>query len=183
MKVKEIAITVAVAVLFSALILVAVDAFYSMPEYSSYCDNSIRPLTTRCLTDTTKEEMDCYDSGGTPTYTYNESGCQVYESCSQCNNNYNSAVDSYRFNLFLILGIIGLAAIIFGVYYNIEFIGSGFMFSGIFLLLYATAQGFSTFTKYVRVFVVLLELCIVLWIAFKKVLPKETAHKKGRAGN
>ena len=58
-----------------------------------------------------------------------------------------------------------------GVYYRPEFLGSGFMFSGIILMFYGTVQNFEDLNKYFKSFVILMELLLVLFIAYKKIIP------------
>ena len=81
-----------------------------------------------------------------------------------------------------ILAVVG-AAIIGGVYYKIEFLGTGFMFSGIFLMFFGTIQNFNELNKWTRPIVLLLELGLILFIAYKKVVQRETPKKKELSKN
>jgi len=178
MTLKENAITVAIAILFTVFILVSVDAFYERPRYEDFCKNGPRiakPLMDNminCSYKTTEEEMNCYEQGNIPEFNY-ENGCPVFEKCDSCNKEYQDAEDRYSNNLLIILAIIGVFTIFFGVYYKIEFLGTGFMFAGIILMFYGTVQNFRNLNKFTRVFVVFIELFLVLFIAYKKVIPEK----------
>ncbi len=184
MSLKEAAITIGILVLFSALVLVTIDAFYERPKYETFCTAYYPekvPVRTQlpdeeCNVDYTKEN-ECNSQGGFGKYEVNETGCRYFTECDFCNKDYDEAVRKYNDNMFVILAIIGAIAIIFGVYYKIEFIGTGFMFSGIFLMLFGTIQNFSQFNKFVRVLVVALELALVIFIAYKKVIVNDKKKK------
>ena len=178
MTLKQNAITVAIAILFTTFILVTIDAFYERPQYEDYCDSKERaprlPLMEKqnCTYEQLEEEMDCYDQEGMPEFDYS-SGCAVFEKCNFCNKELDDAHEKYSNFIFLILAPLGALAIIFGVYYKIEFLGSGFMFSGIILMFYGTIQNFEDLNKFLKIFVIALELGLVLFIAYKKIIPEK----------
>ncbi|MBT4576993.1 hypothetical protein HOB91_01560, partial [Candidatus Woesearchaeota archaeon] len=64
---------------------------------------------------------------------------------------------------------IGIILILIGLFYSFEVAASGFMFGGILLLIYSTGRYFSDMSKFMRVFVVFIELVLLLWIAKKKM--------------
>jgi len=178
MGIKETAITVAIAILFTTLVLVTIDAFYPRPQYEDYCKSTPRiakPVQIdqqNCTYEQTQEELTCYDKGGMAEYNY-ESGCAVFEKCNFCNKELEEAQIRYSNFIFLILAPLGALAIILGVYYKIEFLGSGFMFSGIILMFYGTTQNFEDLNKFLKIIVIALELGLVLFIAYKKILPEK----------
>ena len=77
----------------------------------------------------------------------------------------------------MITAPLGIIAIIFGLYFGIDFIGSGFMFGGIATLFYGTIRYFGEANKYLRVIIIFAELLIVVWIGYKKLWAKQK-HKK-----
>jgi hypothetical protein len=183
MSIKEIAITVAIAILFTTLVLVTIDVFYARPEYDTYCNSTLfnKPMpimpSKECSYNITAAENECFNTGGNAIYDYDSNGCQHYKECSFCNKYYEDAVKKYSNNIFLIIAPIGVLAILFGVFYSIEFLGSGFMFAGIILMLYSTMQNFSYLNKYLKVIIILVELLLVLFIAYKKVVPEKKSRK------
>jgi len=181
MTLKENAITVAIAILFTTFILVSVDAFYERPEYEDFCGKDVyerfpplNPETSKnCSLEQNQEEIDCYNDEGFSDYEYNQEGCREFKECNYCQKDYENARKEYANFLFLILAPFGALAIILGVYYKIEFLGSGFMFAGIILMFYGTIQNFEDLNKFTRVFVIFLELLLVLFIAYKKIIPEK----------
>jgi hypothetical protein len=187
MSLKEAAITIGILVLFSALVLVTIDAFYERPKYEDFCSpygperfpTKAQLPDEECDVDYSKEN-ECSMQGGFARYEIDESGCRYFTECDFCNKDFDEANKKYNDTMFVILAIIGAIAIIFGVYYKIEFLGTGFMFSGIFLMFFGTVQNFSQFNKFIRVIVVALELGLVIFIAYKKVISKDTKPEKKR---
>ena len=185
MTLKENAITVAIAILFTVFILVTIDAFYPRPQYDDFCGE--RPMIPKlpvdkadCNYERTAVEEECYAQGGDPRYIYT-TGCQEFSECDYCRKEYDDAQKDYSNLIFLIIAPLGALAIIFGVYYKIEFLGSGFMFAGIMLMFYGTVQNFGELNRFTRAFVVLIELLLVLFIAYKKVIPDSKGKKnKGK---
>ena len=179
MTLKENAITVAIAVLFTTLVLVSIDAFYPRPEYSQFCKSSsiVKPVPMKqinCSYSQSPAEQICWQDGGMAEYNYTDDGCTVYLSCSYCSKDFTEAEKRYTNNIFLIIAPLGAIAIILGVFYTIEFLGSGFMFAGIILMFYGTVQNFSELNKFIKVVVVFLELILVIFIAYKKIIPPKS---------
>ncbi len=177
MTLKQNAITIAIAILFTTFILVTIDAFYERPQYEDYCDSKPRaklPLMEKqnCTYEQTQEELDCYENEGMAEYDYS-SGCAVFKECNYCNKELEEVETRYSNFIFLILAPLGALAIILGVYYKIEFLGSGFMFAGIILMFYGTIQNFEDLNKFLKIFVIALELGLVLFIAYKKIIPEK----------
>jgi len=190
MNVKQTAIVIAITVLFSTFVLVAIDAVYPRPEYDDYCNYRdfrsapIKAVDIVCDYTPTELEEQCWNEKGTPEYDYDENGCNIFKECNYCSRDYDEAQKAYSNNLFYILAPFGAIAIIFGVLYSVEFIGSGFMFSGIFLMFFGTVQNFQDLNKFARVLVIFCELLLVMFIAYKKVMPdsKKTKDKKSKPG-
>lgn len=187
MALKEYAIIFAILILFSSFIIFTIDAFYQKPLYENYCNstqfyqeiyqNDLKQEPNNC-TYNYEIEKDCYNNQGIPVFDFDENGCRYIKNCDLCQKDFNLAMKNYNKNLFFILAIIGVLSIIFGIYYKIEFIGTGFMFSGIFLLFFGTMQTFNDLDKFIRPFVLLLELSLILFIAYKKIVIKSENNKQ-----
>lgn len=184
MSLKQTAVIIGIAILFTTFAFVLVDAVYPRPEYGDFCENNypIKPKVydsnVNCTEDYLQEEQLCYQDNGIPGYDYDEQGCMIFEKCDYCSRDYQNAQDNYSNTLLLILAPIGALAILLGVFYKIEFIGTGFMFSGIFIMFISTVQNFENLNEFTRVIVVFLELLLILFIAYKKVLPDNKKSKK-----
>ncbi len=120
----------------------------------------------------TPEEQQCYRDGGFANNTYDENGCSKFYSCDFCQKDFDEKRKEHSRNLFMILAPIGILMIIFGIYYSVDFLGSGFMFGGIMILAWGTIQYFMDMPKFMRVIVLLVELIILVWIGNKKLKEK-----------
>jgi|SaaInlStandDraft_4_1057021.scaffolds.fasta_scaffold62593_1 hypothetical protein len=183
MSLKQNAVIVAVSILFTILIFVIVDAVYPAPEYGDYCKNEGMPRPyldkpdVKCEYQQTQAEYDCSMEGGISRFDYDDNGCQKFSKCDMCGVEYDNSRKKYSDLLFLIIAPIGALAIILGAYYKVEFIGTGFMFSGILLMTISTIQNFGDLNKFTRILVISLELGLVLFIAYKKILVKDNTKK------
>ncbi|MDP3917403.1 MAG: hypothetical protein Q8Q42_03915 [Nanoarchaeota archaeon] len=182
MKVKELLMALAIAIMAALFVGLLIDAVYSSPEYEDYCDNNekrVSPLPERIGVNKTEcpdpyftyqnEINACSEEEGFAEFEYDKNGCQIYGSCNYCSKDFNDANEKYNRNIFFIITPIAIAAIIFGLLYGMEVIGSGFMFAGILLLIYSTGRYFSDMSKTMRVVVIGIELLLLLWITKKKL--------------
>ena len=180
MKVKELLMSLAIAVMAALFIGLFFDAVYSAPEYEDFCGLDgprafkerfeVPPETCENVYFVYEEEIDaCQGEKGSPVFDYDEEGCQVYSDCNYCNKEFSDANEEYSRNLFFIISPIAIVLILIGLFYSFEVAASGFMFGGILLLIYSTARYFSDMSKFTRVLVVFIELVLLLWIAKKKM--------------
>ena len=149
----------AIAIMVALFVGLLVDALYEAPEYDDFCEGDSGPRADvkepllakdECADPyfVYQEEIDeCHKDEGYPDFKYDEKGCRIYDNCNFCGKEYGEANEKYNRNIFYIISPIGLIAIIFGVLYGFEIVGSGFMFGGILLLIYSTARYFSDMSK------------------------------------
>ena len=181
MKVKEVAMIVALALLSAFFIGLLVDALYVEPKYEDFCKLSERyypkpyPPTQECpgynLTVQERTLIDqCFDAKGMPDYNLDEKGCQTsFKECNYCQRDFDQALQKYNRNVFYIVTPLGLIAIILGLFIGLEVVGSGMMFGGILLMAYGTMRYFSNMSKLMRVVVIGIELVLLIIISIKKL--------------
>ncbi|MFH2021553.1 MAG: hypothetical protein ABIJ34_09145 [archaeon] len=178
MGMKELAVIVGIAVIFTAFVMVTVDVFVPRPEYNKFCRQDYYPekafpvVNNNCTYVETAAERACYDKEGMGKFDVDENGCRYFKDCDMCNKEFNDSQKAYTNTIFIILAIVGAIAILLGVYYKVEFIGTGFMFSGILLMFIGTVQNFDALNKYTRPVVLFAELALIMFIAYKKVMKK-----------
>ena len=183
MKVKEVAMVVALSILSAFFVGLLVDALYQEPKHGDYCKNSYRPYYEKpyppervCpeynLTAQEREQIrQCQEEGkGFPEFDMDDRGCQLsYKTCNYCERDYQHSSALYTRNVFFIVVPLGLLAILFGLFIGYEVVGSGMMFGGILLVAYGTMRYFSEMSKLMRVVVIFLELVILIVISIKKL--------------
>ncbi len=184
MNVKETLMALAISLLAAFFVGLFLDAVYEAPEYDDFCIGEERakpfPESQKLSTDCDdpyfiyQTEIDqCYETEGSPEFEYDEQGCMYYSACNTCQKEFKEAASIYNRNLFYIILPIALFAVLFGLFYSFEVVGSGFMFSGILLLIYGTIRHFSDMSKLMRTLVMFLGLVLLVFIASKKMRPKK----------
>lgn len=185
MKAKEVAMTIALAVLGALFVGLLVDALYESPKYEDFCGKGeyqpaaypkyVGPgFEIGCSYNATKDEVTainkCYEDEGQPEFNHDDHGCQTsFKECNYCNKYFQDANNIYNRNVFYIIAPIGVIAIIVGLFLGYEVVGTGLMFSGILLVAYATMRYFSDMSKLMRVLVIFIELILLILISIKKL--------------
>src|SRR3989344_5745118 len=187
MKAKEIAMVISVAVLFALFIGLLIDAVYETPHHEDICPQNYRnlartiyekpimPITqiTPCATiqqEQSENVTNCFEEEGYPIFEDNLTTCTAeFKYCETCDRDFKKANNAYNRNIFFIIAPIGLIAVILGLLLSFEVIGSGAMFGGIALIIYATARYFIGMGKVMRVIVIFIELVILIAISIKKL--------------
>ena len=179
MDIKKWAVVLAILILVPLFLGLFVDAIHVEPKYEKYCHTNnyatpivagpVKPNVTCPNYYNTPEAQACVNDQGMVREKYDSNNCPLYDSCDYCQRDLHDAQQKYNRNIFFILAPIGLIIIIIGLYLAVDYIGAGLMFGGIITLFYATFRYFSDMDKLVRAFVILIELLIIIWIAYKKI--------------
>ena len=184
---KKVSLTFGIAVLFVLFIVFLIDAIYESPKHEDYCDYYSRPHpafekypppTCGQMNQTSMEKQEqCYRDKGEARPIFNDTGCQIDIECDYCSKEFNKVREKYNINIFIISAILGIIAIILGMYLPLtyEAIASGFMFGGILTVAQGTFRAFGDFSKITKVIVLGVELVILIWIGIKKVSDKKNA--------
>jgi len=149
---RNIIIIFAIAVLFAVFVFSAIDAVYPRPEYNDFCEEDY--VEPRVLGEGSEEVVDPH---------------------KECRGEYDAAMDGYDQVSFYISAILALIAIFLGLYLPAqanslnESIGSGFMLGGVFALFFGTIRSFSNLGRFTRPIIILLELVLIIYIAYKKI--------------
>ncbi len=185
--VRRIIMIFVIAVLFTILINVSIEAFYPSPDYQDYCTKSAYSEPARVDQDnscpTFKAPQPIIDSctadKGYIAYEYNESGCAVKAYCETCGIKYDEANKLYNLVVFIVSAITGLIALFVGLYLPQkknpinEWIGSGFLLGGLLTIFVGTIRYFGEMGRYTRPVVIFIELALVIYLAYKKLGKKK----------
>ena len=189
-RLKRGAVVIALAVLTVLFIALFVDAVFEQPRYEDYCGKGEYMDSPRAVkpymeddrlncTDPRPEAVDkCYQSGGYPEWTWDDNGCQEFKECNMCQKGMEEDRKYASRNAFYLGAVLSLIALVAGLMWPIEFIGTGFMFGGITGLFYSTVRYFSEMDKWVRVVVMFAEICIVLFVTYMKLVGKDNGNGK-----
>jgi len=174
-NVKKYGVIIIIAILFAFFAFSLVDLVIERPDYEDFCrfDKPL-PRDSECqnVQPTESEMDDCFEREGRIKYTYDTSGCATAYECDMCSKLYEDASGDHRLVGFIITSILGLIAIIVGLYARskdevVEWIFSGFLIGGIFSIFFGTMSYFQDMHRIVKPIVLLLEMVLIVWIALK----------------
>jgi hypothetical protein len=182
--IRKIIIIFVVAILFAVLVFSVIEAVYPQPKYEDHCRKEFFPraepigiVKTECepLEVPSASEKACQEKNGVIRYERDSNGCAVSFECSTCDFDYDAARDRHSQYVFYISAFLSLVAIFIGLYLPAkgntlnEWIGTGFMLGGAIALFFGTAQSFRDLDRVLRPIVILLELTLVIFVAYRKV--------------
>jgi len=193
--IRKIIIIFVVAILFAVLVFSVIEAVYPTPEYEDFCREKFNPRAAPIIKETKDcEDLDvtqttinsCEDKKGFIEYDYDSKGCAISYECNTCNYELEQAREKHDKVTFYISAFLSLIAIFIGMYLPAkgntlnEWIGTGFMLGGTFALFFGTMVSFRSLDRFVRPVVILLELILVIFIAYRKInnLKKDKKKKK-----
>lgn len=179
--IRKIIIIFVIALLFATLVFATIDAIYPSPEYDDYCSNRPyieKPNDGSCteINVSVAERQECIDQNGYIEFiNYDSNNCPTSYECNTCNEVYQKEHEKYRQIAFYVTALLSLIAIFIGLFLPAEtnmlneWVGTGFMLGGTFALFIGTAQGYGDLGRIERPIILLLELLLILFIAYKKI--------------
>ena len=185
-QVKKYAVIIVIAVLFTLFCFSIVDVINEKPQYEDFCNyDSPRAMYVEyqqedCLAlegPSSVEIGECSQQNGHVEYNYDSQGCAISYECNTCSYLYDEASKHHRFIGFIVTSILGLIAVIVGLYSKserevVEWVYSGIMIGGILAILIGTVSYFNDMGRFVKPFVLLAEIVLIILVALK------TAKKK-----
>ena len=151
--VKKYGIIAIIAILFTAFSFSIIEVVIEAPEYEDYCEIVLEPVE-----EPTSEE--------------------VLKRDKYCRDGFDEAQEHYRMIGFIITGILGLAAILVGIYSKskvavVEWIYSGLIIGGIITIFFGTVSYFDDMHRYVRPLILLVEMALIIFVAVKTYSKKK----------
>ena len=181
---RKIGVILAIAILFSIFTFATINAVYPQPQYDDYCTMYgetkpyIAPMDPsnckRIKGPSETESQTCFDQKGMITYRYDEFGCPSSWTCDFCQRDLNAANEKHAFIEFIISSIFALIALLIGLYLPTrksdlnEWVGTGFMLGGLITLFAGTAMVYGELHRVIKPIIILAELLIVLYLAYRK---------------
>ena len=176
-NVKKIGVVVIIAVLFALFSFSLVDLVNENPDYVDYCDEFEGPRkivsdVENCpaFTEPSNNERD--SCRGFISYTYDGNGCAIDWECNSCKGEYDVARKEHKLIGFIITSILGVVAILVGLYSKskneiVEWILSGFLIGGILSILFGTVSYFGDMGRFVKPIILIIEMALIILIALK----------------
>ena len=133
--IKKWTLAIGIAIIFVLFVNYGIATFYEGPDYNDYCKEDLRAMPIQ------KERTDCQvieiedevreDCEGNIAYEYNATGCPVSAYCNTCWKEFEAVSKPYEGNVFIILIVLGITAIILGLFLKIVSVSTGFLIGGI----------------------------------------------------
>ena len=181
-KVKKSGIIIIIAVLFALFAFSIVDVVEESPKYEDFCgmDNlPIRPVQKdlQCpdFKEPTQEEMDrCNNLKGDIRYSYDEKGCPESFKCDPCRGTFENAGKQHRLIGFIITTIMGVMAILVGLFITsknevVEWVYSGILIGGMLSIMFGTISYFMDMGRFIKPIVLLVVIGLIILIAVKTI--------------
>ncbi len=195
---RRIITILALGILYTLFANFTIEAVLERPEYQDFCPDQgkymARPVVSGTCDIMPYDEQMARECQGHIAYNYNESGCETEAYCEPCSYLYQQAEQKYNLNVFIASSLFGIAALAFGLWMPLaanvvnEWIGSGLVLGGMGAILTGTARYFGDMGRYVRPLVLLAELILVIFLAYRKfggskaeARPDEKAEEKTSA--
>jgi magnesium-transporting ATPase (P-type) len=162
----SVLIAIIITILTASFLFSVGYAAFEEPEYEEYCGD-LGPYPNR-IGNATQEEIDAHE-----------------QKMRECNEAYNAANERVRNLVFFIVSGLGLVLILGALAIrtstvNLTFyIISGIVFGGLVAILISTMQNWSTFARLLRLFILLIEIALVIFVAYRLFSPKRSS-KRGK---
>lgn len=174
--IKRLTLGLVVAILLTSFVFTFVDAVYPQPEHDDFCDtgSALNPTVDGCdpVNVSPQDRRDCDEKDGRIIYGgEDENGCPTNYSCTTCRQEYDEARENHTLITFIITSVIGVLAIIAGLYIPDKsgWINEGILVAGLLILLIGTLRSFGDLGRIIRPIVLFVELLIVIWVGTKRL--------------
>jgi len=193
-KVKNVILSVAIAIVFAFFVGVGINAFYSEPDWEEYCDIDRYMKFDYELTKNSCEEMEGEwieysdvrlvpeDRFSCMKVSESKEGeivlnCQYSKEANDgycdlnfhCEQSYDAANEKYSKKVFIITLVIGIVAIIVSVLLQLVSVSAGLMVGGLFLIIYGTMRYWEFSSDFLRFVILGVVLAILIWLGYKKL--------------
>lgn len=180
-SIKKFSIIIVIAILFAAFCFSIADVIFVRPDYMQFCPTvdmktpAVVASDKMCknITEPTDQEVqDCGMKRGMIEFKYDSQGCPTTYKCNLCSADYQDAMKGYNLNVFIIVSILAIIAIIFGMYMHaktavVEWVFSGILIGGIAALFIATMIYFGDMSRFAKPFVLIAEMALIIWVAVR----------------
>jgi len=174
-KVLKWALIIGIVIVLNLFFNYAISLFYKQPDYNAYFPQSqvVEPITTKeaCLAvgGQWTENTNAIPKGGIQTPITNPLTNNSY-----CDPNFTKqqefshAEKVYNRNIFIMLVVLGVMALLLGVFIPNEIITFGFSWGGVLSFIIASIRYWSDADNLVKVLILAVALGALIWLAVKK---------------
>ncbi|MFC1685408.1 hypothetical protein ACFLZZ_00115 [Nanoarchaeota archaeon] len=178
-KVKQVILSIAIALVLVFFIGYGISVIYEEPDYEDYCGDyfdkpsyndqvSCEEVGGKWTAPTTVPQPvreESFEGGPVIMPTETQGRC---DSDFTCRKEHRSASDVYNRNVFATSLILGMIIIVLGIVLQLESVSVGIMGGGVMLIIYGTMRYWGELGKYFRLLILGLVLVALIWIGYKK---------------
>ncbi len=187
---KKWALALAIAIVLNLFVNYGISVFYKAPQYDDFCKDAARAYPYKiypaepqlqqqqqkdCQAVEVSEELQksCSEQKGYVAFKYNSTGCATEAYCELCGKMFNDVNNKRNSNVFVILVVFGVAAIIAGMVLKAEAVANGFLIGGILSLIIAAIRNWGQLQDVFKLLILGFVLALLIWIGYKKVNVKD----------
>ncbi|HNZ51763.1 MAG TPA: hypothetical protein PLT60_00320 [Candidatus Pacearchaeota archaeon] len=157
MKIKEIILGIAIAIIFLMFCVFGTKLIYDEPKYEDYCD---------------------YQEFSETDYINESYYTQVYRECS---DKYNEANKDYSKKMFIISLIFGILVIVgCTIFISTNSISGGLMFGSLMFIIYGTSRYWNYMDDLVRFIILSIALVVLIYVSYWTSKKMKDGNKRTR---
>ncbi len=177
-------LALAIAIVLNLFINYGISVFYKAPQYDDFCKDAARPYPYKvyaaepqlqqqqkdCQVVEISEELQnsCSEQKGYVAFKYNTTGCPTQAYCETCQARFDDVNNKRNSNVFVILVVFGVIAIMAGIVVKAEAVTNGFLFGGVLSLIIAAIRNWGQLQDTVKFVILGFVLALLIWIGYKK---------------
>ena len=181
-NVKKWVLAFAIAIVLNLFINYGISVFYKAPQYNEFCkDFGGGPYPAKpyqfpdqqqsvCKNAEASQELQnsCNQQKGYIAYKYNSTGCATEAYCETCQAKFNDVNNRRNSNVFVVLVVFGVVAIIAGMALKAEAVTNGFLIGGILSLIIAAIRNWGQLQDIFKLVILGVVLALLIWVGYKK---------------
>ena len=161
MKLKQVIVGLAIAIIFTLFINYGIMTFYDRPLYDDFCPNLFE-ITNEIECSGANGEWFEYAEGSVPRIEGETGNCNNKMSCNEA---FDTARESYSKVYFIITLILGLTALIGGIFIEQKTINLGALVGGLLTLFVGTISYWEFAEDLLRFVILGITLVILIYVA------------------
>ncbi|MFH2028047.1 MAG: hypothetical protein ABIJ08_02835 [Nanoarchaeota archaeon] len=176
-RLKKTILGIAIALVLAFFLGYALNTIYPPLRYDNFCQNITARIDVESCADykapVKEENMISYPEQDCFCRQIDEKGTMKCDTMNpeytECMKEYDAKRETHGRNSFVILVILGLAAILIGgLALKVESVSSGIMGGGVLTLLYSAIRFWGDIEDYARLIILGVTLFVLIWIGYKK---------------
>ena len=150
---RKWALAIGIAIIFNLFVNYGVATFYKEPKWEDFCPR-YGPTPVRLDNQSPAD--------------YNKEAQKFDEKQQACSKAFEGVKAVYDGNVFIVLVVIGVLAVLLGIYTKVEAVSTGFLFGGILSVIIGSIRNWSHLTDVWKFILLGLVLAMLVWIGLKK---------------